>query len=152
VATAPRHYVVRTSWVVGEGPNFVRTMVRLADEGAAPAVVDDQVGRLTFADELARASRHLVQTCAPYGTYHVSNGGEPMSWADVAREVFALRGRDPADVRPVSTEEYAAGRSVAPRPANSVLSLHKLGATGFVPEDTREALRAYVARLPASRP
>jgi dTDP-4-dehydrorhamnose 3,5-epimerase/reductase len=152
VATAPRHYVVRTSWVVGEGPNFVRTMVRLADEGAAPAVVDDQVGRLTFADELARASRHLVQTCAPYGTYHVSNGGAPMSWADVAREVFALRGRDPDDVRPVSTEEYAAGRSVAPRPASSVLSLHKLGATGFVPEDTREALRAYVARLPASRP
>ena len=37
VATAPRHYVVRTSRVVGDGPNFVRTMARLADEGTCVA-------------------------------------------------------------------------------------------------------------------
>ena len=61
-----------------------------------PTVVADQVGRLTFADELARATRHLLETGAPYGTYHVTNGGPPMSWADVAREVFALRGPRPA--------------------------------------------------------
>ena len=93
---------MRTSWVIGDGPNFVRTMARLADEGVAPAVVDDQVGRLTFADEIARATRHLLDADAPYGTYHVSNGGPAMSWADVAREVFALRGRDPGDVARVT--------------------------------------------------
>jgi dTDP-4-dehydrorhamnose 3,5-epimerase len=152
VAVAPRHYLVRTSWVVGDGANFVRTMARLADEGTSPSVVDDQVGRLGFADEIARATRHLLERRAPYGTYHVSNGGPPMSWATVAREVFALRGRGPDDVRAISTEEYAAGKAVAPRPASSVLSLRKLAATGFEPVDARDALRAYVATLPASRP
>ncbi|GAA8846903.1 bifunctional dTDP-4-dehydrorhamnose 3,5-epimerase family protein/NAD(P)-dependent oxidoreductase [Helicobacter pylori] len=51
VGVAPRHYVLRTSWVVGDGGNFVATMARLADEGRSPRVVDDQWGRLSFADE-----------------------------------------------------------------------------------------------------
>jgi len=144
VAAAPCHYVVRTSWVVGAGANFVRTMARLADEGATPSVVDDQVGRLGFADEVARATRHL--------TYHVSNGGPPQSWADIARDVFEVRGRDPADVHPLTSQEYAAQRAVAPRPASSVLSLAKLEATGFEPADAGTALRDYLATLPASRP
>jgi dTDP-4-dehydrorhamnose 3,5-epimerase len=152
VATTPRHYVVRTSWVIGDGANFVVTMARLAGEGATPTVVDDQVGRLGFADEIARATRHLLDRRAPYGTYHVSNGGPPTSWADVARQVFALRGRRAEDVRPVTTKEYAAGRATAARPASSVLSLRKLEATGFEPVDARDALRDYLARLPASRP
>jgi len=152
VATAPRHYVVRTSWVIGEGPNFVRTMARLADDGTSPSVVADQVGRLGFADEIARATAHLVRREAPYGTYHVSNAGPPMSWADIAREVFVQRGRDADDVRPVTTQEYAAGRATAPRPASSLLSLRRLEATGFEPADGVEALRAYVAALAPSRP
>ena len=145
VGATPRHYLLRTCWLIGEGPNFVRTMARLADDGVSPAVVDDQVGRLSFADEVARATRHLVDGAAAYGTYHVSNGGEPMSWAEVAREVFALRGRDRGDVRPVTTEEYAAGQALAPRPRHSVLDLGRLEATGFSPRDAREALRAYCA-------
>jgi dTDP-4-dehydrorhamnose 3,5-epimerase len=145
VAVAPRHYLLRASWVVGDGGNFVRTMARVADSGSTADVVGDQIGRLTFADELARATRHLVDTHAPWGTYHVSNGGPPVSWADVAREVFAARGRDPHDVREISSDEYAAGRSTAPRPRSSVLSLEKLAATGFEPADAREALRAYCA-------
>ncbi len=60
VATAPRHYLLRTSWVIGEGNNFVRTMQRLAGNGVSPSVVSDQVGRLTFTDELVRATRHLL--------------------------------------------------------------------------------------------
>jgi dTDP-4-dehydrorhamnose 3,5-epimerase len=152
VGAAPRHYVVRTSWVIGDGPNFVRTMARLADDGASPSVVADQVGRLGFADEIARATAHLVDRRAPYGTYHVSNGGPIMSWADIAREVFGQRGRRVDDVHPVTTREYAAGRTSAPRPASSVLSLHKLEATGFEPADARAALRAYVAALAPSRP
>lgn len=143
VVTAPAHYLVRTSWVVGDGANFVRTMERLAADGVSPSVVDDQVGRLTFTDELARATRHLLDAEAPYGVYNVTNGGRPTSWADLAREVFGLCGRDPADVSPVSTREYAAGRDVAPRPASSVLDLAKIGATGFEPEDAIVALRRY---------
>ena len=140
---------MRTSWVVGDGPNFVRTMARLAAEGASPSVVADQVGRLTFTDEIVRGTRHLLDAGAPYGTYHVTNGGPPMSWADVARAVFALRGPRPArrqrDDAPRSTP---LGARLAPRPANSLLSTHRIEATGFEPVDAREALRAYASSLP----
>ncbi|MCD4533764.1 sugar nucleotide-binding protein [Nocardioides sp. cx-169] len=144
VATAERHYLLRTSWVIGEGRNFVRTMQSLAEKGVSPQVVDDQVGRLTFAHELARATRHLVDTAAPYGTYNVTNGGATTSWADVAAQVFALSGRSRDDVARISTEEYAAGKQLAPRPASSVLPLTKLESTGFVPVDAMAALSDYL--------
>ena len=53
VGLAPRHYILRTSWVIGEGNNFVRTMRSLAEKGVSPSVVSDQVGRLTFTSELS---------------------------------------------------------------------------------------------------
>lgn len=146
VGTAPRHYLVRTSWVIGDGHNFVRTMRSLAGKGVSPAVVDDQRGRLTFTSELSRATRHLIDAHASYGTYNLSNGGPVMSWADVAREVFARSGRDASDVTPVTTAEYFADKvGFAPRPANSTLSLAKIDATGFVPEDARTALERYLS-------
>ena len=145
VATTPRHYVIRTSWVVGDGRNFVRTMQSLAKRGVAPSVVDDQMGRPTFTTELAGAVRHLLEVEAPYGVYNVTNGGPPMSWADLAREVFRRCGRDPADVTPVSTADYARGKQTAPRPASSVLDLGKLRATGFEPVDALPALDAYLS-------
>ncbi len=143
-STAPRHYLLRTSWVIGEGKNFVRTMQDLAAKGVSPKVVDDQVGRLTFATELARATRHLIDSGAEYGTYNVSNGGPATSWADIAKAVFRLSGRDEADVTPISTEEYAAGKALSPRPLRSMLDLGKLEATGFAPVDALEALEDYL--------
>jgi dTDP-4-dehydrorhamnose 3,5-epimerase len=150
LATAvDRHLLLRTTWVVGEGRNFVRTMAALADRGVSPAVVDDQVGRLTFAGDLADAVGHLLAVGAAHGTYNVTCGGPPASWADVAEAVFAARGRDPRDVRRVSTAEYLAGQpGAAPRPRNSVLDTSRLEATGFRPRDWRTALDAYLAALP----
>ncbi len=145
VGTTPRHYLLRTSWVIGDGHNFVRTMRSLAEKGVSPSVVDDQVGRLTFASELSRATRHLVDTGAAYGTYNISNGGPATSWADLAKAVFALSGRDPDDVTPTTTEAYGAGKEMAPRPRRSMMSLAKIEATGFEPEDARTALERYCA-------
>jgi dTDP-4-dehydrorhamnose 3,5-epimerase/reductase len=145
VAAAQRHYILRTSWVIGDGHNFVRTMEKLAKDGISPAVVDDQVGRLTFTDELARATQHLLDTEAPFGTYNVTNGGTPRSWADYARRVFELSGRSAEDVSTVTTEEYAAGKEMAPRPFHSVLSLEKIASTGFMSTDADEALERYLS-------
>ncbi|MFJ9315465.1 sugar nucleotide-binding protein [Pimelobacter simplex] len=145
VGTVPRHYVLRTSWVIGEGHNFVRTMARLAADGVDPSVVDDQVGRLTFTPELARATAHLLDTGAPYGTYNVTNSGEPRSWAAYARRVFELTGHDPARVSTVSTAEYDAGKNLSPRPLHSTLALDKLAGTGFVSTDADAALAAYLS-------
>jgi dTDP-4-dehydrorhamnose reductase/dTDP-4-dehydrorhamnose 3,5-epimerase len=147
VATVPRHYIVRTSWVIGDGRNFVRTMRELADRGVDPAVVDDQVGRLTFTGDLARGIVHLMAERPAPGVYNLTGGGDPMSWADVARAVFASTGHDPQRVRPVSTEEYFASASapVAPRPRNSVLDLSKIEATGFAVRAVEDVLREYLA-------
>ena len=148
VGALERHWLVRTTWLVGEGGNFVRTMAGLADRGISPSVVDDQIGRLTLAADLAAGIRHLVETGAPYGTYNLTGDGEPGSWADVAAAVFALRGRSADDVTRVSTAEYFAGRTgVAPRPLNSVLDLGKVSAAGFRPRDWRDALRTYLIGL-----
>ncbi len=146
-STAPRHYIVRTSWVIGDGKNFVRTMQSLAERGVDPAVVDDQTGRLTFTDELATGIRHLLDSGAPYGVYNLTGGGEPQTWLDIARDVFQLTGHDPARVSGVSTEQYFAGATgpVAPRPRNSILDLAKIAAAGFTPRDHREGLAAYLA-------
>ncbi len=122
IQTVPRHYIVRTSWVIGDGPNFVATMQRLAENGVDPAVVDDQVGRLSHTSDIAAAIADLLATDAPYGTYNVTSGGEPKSWFQIAREVFADAGHDPDRVSPTSTEAYGEGKSLAPRPRNSTLS------------------------------
>jgi dTDP-4-dehydrorhamnose 3,5-epimerase/reductase len=145
VATVPRHYVVRTSWVIGEGHNFVRTMLSLAERGIDPSVVNDQCGRLTFASELARAIRHLIEAHAPYGTYNVTGSGQVTSWADVARRVFTLAGHDPDRVTDVSTDEYFASAEgpVAPRPERSVLDLGKISSSRFTPVDADETLENY---------
>ncbi|WP_040162948.1 sugar nucleotide-binding protein [Microbacterium gorillae] len=146
-ATVPRHYIVRTSWVIGDGKNFVRTMAALAERGVDPAVVSDQVGRLTFTADIADAIAHLLETGAPSGTYNVTSAGPARSWADIAREVFRLTGHDPARVSDVTSAEYFADAAgpTAPRPANSVLELAKITATGFVPRDGDAALAAYLA-------
>ena len=150
VGTAPRHYLVRTSWVIGEGKNFVRTMASLAANGVCPSVVSDQVGRLTFAAELSRATRHLIDAAAPFGIYNVSNGGAAMSWAEIAREVFERSGRQACDVSETTTAQYAAGvhdkgNLFAPRPLLSAMSLEKIRGTGFEPEDALAALDRYLA-------
>ncbi|QGN34873.1 sugar nucleotide-binding protein [Microlunatus sp. Gsoil 973] len=144
VAAVPQHYIIRTSWVIGDGGNFVRTMIRLAANGVSPSVVDDQLGRLTFADDIARGIDHLLRVRPAHGVYNLSCGGEPQSWASIARSIFTAQGRSAEDVTPVSTETYGAGKELAPRPRNSVLDLSKITATGFVPRDGGEALAGYL--------
>ena len=146
VGTAPRHCSLRTSWVSGDGGNFVRTMASLAERGINPNVVDDQVGRLTFTEDVVRGIRHLLDARAPYGIYNLTGSGAVHSWADIARRVFELTGHDPARVSGVSTDEYfaAATGPVAPRPRNSALDLAKIEATGFAPADADASLEAYL--------
>ncbi|MFP5415553.1 MAG: sugar nucleotide-binding protein [Actinomycetes bacterium] len=145
VRTLKRHYLVRTSWVIGEGRNFVATMQALAARGEKPRVVDDQHGRLTFADDLAAGIAHLLAGGAASGTYNLTNDGPVQSWFQIAQRVFELCGRPPGDVAPQSSADFAAGRLVSLRPRHSALSLEKIKAAGFRPRDADEALRAYLA-------
>lgn len=146
IGLAPKHYLLRTSWVIGEGNNFVRTMLGLGKKGVAPTVVADQVGRLTFTSELVRAIDHLLTTGADFGTYNVSNGGEPASWAAITREIFKLADYD-LTVTDTTTAEYFAGKEgIAPRPLKSTLALDKIQGSGFTPHDWHDDLQVYIEK------
>ena len=148
VSVCPRHYLVRTSWVVGDGKNFVKTMLSLVERGITPSVVADQTGRLTFATDLAAGIIHLLVSGAEFGTYNLSGEGPVVSWADVAKRVYERAGHSPDEVTPVTTEEYYAGQEgIAPRPLSSVLDLTKIKAAGFTPADSTERLDAYLREL-----
>jgi dTDP-4-dehydrorhamnose reductase/dTDP-4-dehydrorhamnose 3,5-epimerase len=145
VSAAKRHYITRTSWVIGDGKNFVLTMKELAEKGVKPNVVNDQIGRLTFTADLAKGIKHLIDSKAPYGTYNLTNTGESVSWADVAGVVYELTGHAKDDVTGISTQHYYEGKEdIAPRPLQSTLSLDKIESTGFAPRDWREALTDYL--------
>jgi dTDP-4-dehydrorhamnose reductase len=146
VSSLPKYYILRTSWVIGEGKNFVRTMLGLGQKGVSPTVVADQIGRLTFTSELVGAIDHLLTTSAEPGTYNVSNTGESVSWAKITREIFKFANID-ASVTDTTTAEYYAGKDgIAPRPLQSTLELDKIQATGFQGNDWQTVLADYVKK------
>jgi len=144
VSLVPKQYILRTSWVIGDGPNFVRTMLSVGSKGIEPTVVADQIGRLTFTSELVRAIEHLLESKADFGTYNVSNGGDPASWSEITRAIFKEAGFD-LKVSDTTTAEYFASKpETAPRPLQSTLNLDKISATGFEPTNWEEDLAKYV--------
>lgn len=152
VSVTVKHYLLRTSWLVAGVPNFVTTMVQAARAGQNPKVVTDQIGRLTFGITLIEALDHLLTKHASYGTYHVSNGGPPTSFADIARRIFEICGRNPDDVIGITTAEQQAEDpdALAPRPLASTFDLTKIESAGFTPPDWQEQLAKYLKVLKSS--
>ena len=153
--------VVRTSWVWSgphaQGRDFVATMAALADRGVDPSVVDDQVGRPTYAADLAAGLWQLTEVLHSGGTghsgqagragqgsvLHFQNSGEPVSWCGLAREVFAATGHDPARVASCTTADWP---TPAARPPWSVLDLGPLERTmGVVPPAWQDGLARGLA-------
>lgn len=147
VSLLEKHYLLRTTWVIGEGKNFVRTMLGLAEKGVEPTVVADQIGRLTFTSELVRIIDHLLKTSAAYGTYNATNSGPLASWAEITRQIFEIAGYNNLKVTDTTTAEYFAGKDgIAPRPLGSDMSLEKLHSTGFASRNWEDDLREYVSK------
>jgi dTDP-4-dehydrorhamnose reductase len=131
-------WVVRSSWLFGAtGHNFVRTMLRLAEDRDVVSVVHDQRGSPTYVGHLAAALPAVVGL--PYGTYHVAPGGD-CTWAEFAEAIFEDSGVD-CLVRRITTAEFGAR---APRPAYSVLRSER-----DAPELPywRDGLRECLARM-----
>lgn len=147
VESLERHLIVRTSWVFGDGRNFVRTVLAAAGRAGEVTVVGDQWGLPTNAADLALGILGLLERKAA-GRYHLAGGGDPATWADVAEAALAAAGVR-AVVRRVSTAQYRAGRQgpLAARPANSVLDCSKAGSLGVSLRPWREALAEYVQEL-----
>lgn len=137
-----RHFILRTAWLYGEGKNFVKTMLKLAESHEEITVVSDQFGSPTSAVELAKMI-HFLEPTENYGTYHATCEGQ-CSWADFAVEIFKRAGKN-TKVKYITTEEY---NSPAKRPAYSILDnymLRLMAGDKFKMADWKDALDAYFA-------
>ncbi len=154
-ALANRHVILRTAWVFGAfGNNFVRTMLRLADQ-APPSinVVDDQRGCPTPADAIAEC---ILAICGRisndgfdgWGTYHFC-GRPPVTWYQFAEAVLAGRGgqggQASSRLTPVATADMPRR---APRPPNSVLDCSRVRATFAIDQpDWRDGLNRMLEQI-----
>ena len=133
---AAKHIIIRTSWVFGShGVNFLKTMLKLAQERDRLSVVSDQFGAPTSARLLADAVAQIVTELGEpgsyrkYGTYHVAARGET-SWHGYAKVVVEKAIKhgmvikiNPKEIKPISSREYP---MPAPRPSNSRLDTTKV--------------------------
>lgn len=143
LSLCPNSVVVRTAWLYGhDGQNFVKTIMRLAQERPVLEVVSDQRGCPTYADDLARALKSLVSSGAQ-GIYHVTNGGDA-SWHEFAQAIVRHVGLSTA-VHPISTVQ--SGRP-AKRPAYSVLSGDRFARDFFPLPTWQDALYRFMKGAP----
>ena len=134
-----KHFIIRTAWLYGDGKNFVKTMLRLAQDHDEVSVVKDQFGTPTSALELAKAIRYLLPT-ENYGLFHGTCEGS-CSWADFAAEIFRLA-KKYTKVNYITTEEFA---SPTKRPAYSILDNYMLRlTTDFTFAPWQEAIAEYM--------
>jgi len=134
--------ILRTSWVFGlEGGNFVRTMIRLGTERDELTVVADQIGAPTYADDIAKAILHLIETPdIKHGTYNYAGLGVA-SWYDFARAIMEIWELS-CSVKPIPTTSYP---TPAERPHYSVLDLAKAQQADFPFRHWRDALVDFKA-------
>ena len=138
-----RYFILRTAWLYGDGKNFAKTMLKISETNSKVRVVCDQIGTPTSAKELAKGIDSLLFT-DNYGLFHATCEGQ-CSWADFAKEVFRLAGRDTV-VEEVTTKQYLADYpQQAKRPANSVLENHMFKMTnGYLFADWKDAIKEYM--------
>lgn len=139
---AKEFFIIRTAWLYGEGKNFVKTMLNLSESNDTVRVVGDQFGTPTSATELAKAIAYLLPT-ENYGIFHGTCEGM-CSWADFAKEIFRLAGKD-TKVDAITTAEYP---TPAVRPAYSVLENYMFKLTSdFTFASWEDAIAEYMKTL-----
>ena len=143
LARSPNTLVVRTAWLYGyAGSNFVKTMMKLANEKLFLEVVGDQRGCPTNAGDLALALKDLI-TSDLRGICHVTNSGD-CTWHELAEAIVSLMGLS-IPVRPITTEQ--AGR-LAKRPPYSVLAPGRLSTVRALLPHWKDALARFIKEAP----
>lgn len=145
-AFAQKYFILRTAWLYGDGKNFVKTMLHLAETHNEVNVVCDQLGSPTSTSELARMIHYLEGT-ENYGLFHATCEGDT-NWADFAEEIFRLAGKA-VKVNHVTSKEYKKmNPATANRPAYSILENYMIKLTSdFQMEDWHDAIARYIQEL-----
>jgi len=135
----PKHYIVRTAWLYGDGNNFVKTMINLSKTNKTLKVVNDQKGTPTSTVDLSKTIINLIEN-KNYGLFHCTCKGE-CTWYEFTKEIFRLKGIDTV-VLPCSTEEFP---RPAKRPEYSVLKNYMLElTTGDITRTWQQAIKEYL--------
>jgi len=125
----PRSYVVRTSWLFGQGgKNFGSRVIGYARSGARLKGVTDQVSIPSYAPDVAARIEEIIDLANP-GLYHVTSSG-PTSWFDFARQALDLAGLGDIEIEPVTR---AALNQRAPRPQYTPMKCLLSEQQGLVP-------------------
>lgn len=131
-----KYYLIRTSWLFGKkGSDFVDKMLELSKKKKFLEVVNDQHGKPTYAKDLAKRTKELIEGKADFGVYHITNENTT-TWYDFAKEIFRIA-KINIKVKPVFSEEFA---RAAKRPKFSALINTKLPKS----RPWQEALAEYI--------
>jgi dTDP-4-dehydrorhamnose reductase len=137
-----RDTIVRTSWVMGvRGKSVAHVIADRALSGASVRFVDDQMGTVTSASDLARALVTLVRE-PPGGVWHIANAGAT-TWFEVAKYIGTLFNRGEDFATPISTSELSPP-PLATRPERSDLDTEKFSSTWSALPEWRDALERLV--------
>lgn len=116
--------IIRTSWLYSEyGNNFVKTIIKHAQEKTELKVVNDQIGSPTYAEDLADVILQIIPRIKK-GTkeiFHYSNEGS-ISWCDFAVKIIELKKLN-CKILPIGTKDYP---TAAHRPTYSVMDKSKI--------------------------
>ncbi len=118
------YWNIRTSWIFGPGKkNFVSTILNLAETHNELQIIHDQIGRPTYALDLAKfVVENFVKNTPSSGHYHLQNTGDPVSWAEFA-EYFLDKTNWNGEIKKINAADWDAP---AKRPQNSVLKNTKI--------------------------
>ncbi len=118
-----KYFIIRTSWLYSQfNANFMKTMLKLAQDRDTISVVNDQIGTPTHAIDLADVIiKVILSSSTNYGIYHFSNEGKA-SWYDFAKKIFEVN-KIKINLKPISTSEFP---TPAQRPKYSVLDKSKI--------------------------
>ena len=134
-----KYYILRTSWLFGDGKNFIRTIIRLSKENSEINVVNDQFGNPTYTVDLARIIKQIIIKQISYGIYNATNLGST-SWYELAKKVLTYT-KSNCRVNPINTQN---SDRKAIRPKNSRLDVTKLLKQGIEISTYDNALERFL--------
>jgi len=139
-----RYFIIRIQGLYGKhGNNFIKSILKIANEKGSLKVVNDQTSNTTYTKDLCAAIHELIKT-EHYGIYHVSNAGA-VTWYEFAKEILKQTGLENMPITPCTTAEFP---RIAKRPAYSSLNNVYWELCGFKPlRNYREALNDYLKEI-----
>lgn len=125
-----KYYIIRLQKLFGQKgdspaakKSFFETMLNSVKTKKELDVVDEELANFTFAPDLAKQTKYLIENNLPYGIYHITNEGRPVTWFGATQILFDLAGIKDIKLNPIGSDKFS---RAAARPKYSILINTKL--------------------------